>query len=52
MPRVTEGAGAGGRALMFRATSPAAVAKAANANVLQHASVLGNDMFELGLIKR
>lgn len=46
-----EGAGAGGRALMFRATSPAAVAKAANTNVLQHASVLGNDMFGLGLIK-
>ncbi|KAI8582948.1 hypothetical protein K450DRAFT_225601 [Umbelopsis ramanniana AG] len=46
-----EGAGAGGRALMFRASSPDIMAQTMGSRILQHANVLGNDLFELGLIK-
>ncbi|KAI9288467.1 hypothetical protein BC943DRAFT_301581 [Umbelopsis sp. AD052] len=46
-----EGAGAGGRALMFRATSPDVMAQTMSSRIFQHANVLGNDLFELGLIK-
>ncbi|KAI7889790.1 uncharacterized protein EV154DRAFT_269738 [Mucor mucedo] len=47
-----EGAGAGGRALMFRCSNLNAVKKLANSNAaFKHASPLGNDMFKAQLLK-
>lgn len=46
-----EGAGAGGRALLFRCSSLEA-SKLFSKAKLANASPLGNDMFRLGLIKR
>ncbi|KAI8138287.1 hypothetical protein BJV82DRAFT_582997 [Fennellomyces sp. T-0311] len=45
-----EGAGAGGRALLFRCSSLPA-AKLLGSASLVHATPLGNDMFQLGLLK-
>ncbi|KAI7860970.1 hypothetical protein BDC45DRAFT_529580 [Circinella umbellata] len=46
-----EGAGAGGRALLFRCSSLQAAKKLASNAPLVHATPLGNDMFSLGLLK-
>jgi hypothetical protein len=48
-----EGAGAGGRAIMFRCSNLDAVKKLANSKSgLKHGSPLGNDMFKAQLLKR
>jgi hypothetical protein len=48
-----EGAGAGGRAIMFRCSNLDAVKKLANSKArLKHGSPLGNDMFKAQLLKR
>jgi hypothetical protein len=48
-----EGAGAGGRAIMFRCSNLDAVKKIANSKAgLKHGSPLGNDMFRAQLLKR
>lgn len=49
---IIEGAGAGGRAMIFRCSSMQAVKHVAAKAPLAHATPLGNDMFSLGLIKR
>lgn len=49
---IIEGAGAGGRAMIFRCSSMQAVKHVAANAPLAHATPLGNDMFSLGLIKR
>ncbi|KAI9492346.1 hypothetical protein BDB00DRAFT_765537 [Zychaea mexicana] len=46
-----EGAGAGGRALLFRCSSLPAAKLLASNSPLVHATPLGNDMFKLGLLK-
>ncbi|KAI8598066.1 hypothetical protein EDD21DRAFT_383648 [Dissophora ornata] len=46
-----EGAGAGGRALLFRASNKALVNFYSKAGNSPHANVFGNDIFKLGLIK-
>ncbi|KAI7881599.1 hypothetical protein K492DRAFT_128678 [Lichtheimia hyalospora FSU 10163] len=46
-----EGAGAGGRAMVFRCSSMQAIKHVAAHAPLAHATPLGNDMFKLGLIK-
>ncbi|KAI8981705.1 hypothetical protein BDF20DRAFT_817440 [Mycotypha africana] len=47
-----EGAGAGGRAIMFRSSNLNAVQKIARSSAaLKHASPLGNDMFRFRLLK-
>lgn len=49
----SEGAGAGGRAVLFRCSNLNAVKKLANSKTsLVHASPAGNDMFKANLIKR
>lgn len=48
-----EGAGAGGRAMMFRTSNLNAVKKLAGSDAkLLHSSPLGNDMFKAQIIKR
>jgi hypothetical protein len=48
-----EGAGAGGRALLFRCTNLDAVQKIGKSGAgYLHASAIGNDMFAAQLIKR
>ncbi|KAG0055598.1 hypothetical protein BGZ83_008032 [Gryganskiella cystojenkinii] len=46
-----EGAGAGGRALLFRASNKALVKHYSHIGNSPHANVFGNDIFKLGLIK-
>lgn len=49
----SEGAGAGGRAVLFRCSNLNAVKKLAGSKArLLHASPAGNDMFKANLIKR
>lgn len=49
----TEGAGAGGRAMMFRCSNLNAVQKLAGSTAsFKHSAALGNDMFKAQLIKR
>ncbi|KAF9142915.1 hypothetical protein BGX30_001822 [Mortierella sp. GBA39] len=46
-----EGAGAGGRALLFRASNQALAQAYSKGGNSPHANVFGNDIFKLGLIK-
>ncbi|KAG0266914.1 hypothetical protein BG011_000053 [Mortierella polycephala] len=46
-----EGAGAGGRALLFRASNKALAGHYSKVGNSPHANVFGNDIFKLGLIK-
>ncbi|KAF9195642.1 hypothetical protein BGZ50_004040 [Haplosporangium sp. Z 11] len=46
-----EGAGAGGRALLFRATNQALAGYYSKVGNSPHANVFGNDVFKIGLIK-
>ncbi|KAF9147359.1 hypothetical protein BG015_011017 [Linnemannia schmuckeri] len=46
-----EGAGAGGRALLFRASNQALAQAYSKVGNSPHANVFGNDIFKLGLIK-
>ncbi|KAG0345472.1 hypothetical protein BG004_003686 [Podila humilis] len=46
-----EGAGAGGRALLFRSSNKALAAHYSKIGNSPHANVFGNDVFRLGLIK-
>ncbi|KAG0205445.1 hypothetical protein BGX28_002975 [Mortierella sp. GBA30] len=46
-----EGAGAGGRALLFRSSNEALAKHYSKIGNSPHANVLGNDIFKLGLIK-
>ncbi|KAF9928060.1 hypothetical protein FBU30_002660 [Linnemannia zychae] len=46
-----EGAGAGGRALLFRASNQALAKAYSKVGNSPHANVFGNDIFKLGLIK-
>jgi Zn-dependent M28 family amino/carboxypeptidase len=47
-----EGAGAGGRSFLFRASNLALVKFYSKVGNSPHANVFGNDIFKLGLIKR
>jgi hypothetical protein len=47
-----EGAGAGGRAFLFRASNLALAKFYSKVGNSPHANVFGNDIFKLGLIKR
>lgn len=47
-----EGAGAGGRALLFRSSNKALAGFYSKVGNSPHANVFGNDIFKLGLIKR